>query len=133
MVDPFLIGIASNAAKGVGVVLLTGAAAQAAVPYAMSAFGTVVSGVGTLHAPAAANGIAASLQVASHALFGFKAVAGGAAAGAGAGQQKIRERAGNVFKASASGTTNGLKFVGRVAYTGANKGAQFVGRKLSKV
>jgi hypothetical protein len=47
--------------------------------------------------------------------------------------KKIRERAGKVFKASASGTTNGLKFFGRVAHTGASKGAQFVGRKLSKL
>lgn len=38
------------------------AAAGALVPVAMKTFGTVVSGVGTLHASAAAGGVAATLQ-----------------------------------------------------------------------
>ncbi len=38
--------------------------AEALVPVAMSSFRTVVTGVGTVHAPFAAGGIAATLQVA---------------------------------------------------------------------
>jgi hypothetical protein len=47
------------AAAGVGVVGATATQliAGAAVPYAMSAFGTVVSGVGTLHAAGGVAGL----------------------------------------------------------------------------
>tara|TARA_B100001540_G_C15673837_1_gene581441 strand:+ start:178 stop:423 length:246 start_codon:yes stop_codon:yes gene_type:complete len=48
-----------NAAIATGAVLAAGAGASMAVPLAMSAFGTVVSGIGTLHA---AGGVAATLQ-----------------------------------------------------------------------
>ena len=48
-----------NASIVGGSVLATGAGASVLVPVAMTTFGTVVSGIGTLHA---AGGIAATLQ-----------------------------------------------------------------------
>ena len=48
-----------NASIVGGSVLATGAGASVLVPVAMSTFGTVVSGIGTLHA---AGGVAATLQ-----------------------------------------------------------------------
>ncbi len=51
-------------AAGVGAVAGVQAAAGALVPWAMCAFGTVVPGVGTVHA---AGGIAATLQAVSMA------------------------------------------------------------------
>ena len=58
---------ASSAAGGVAAATVLQSAASAAVPTAMSTFGTVVAGVGTLHAPASALGIAAILQTFSAA------------------------------------------------------------------
>ncbi len=62
--------------------------AGALVPWAMSTFGTVVPGVGTLHA---VGGVAATLQYTSVALVSAKAaVIGGASAiGAVAGWKKL--------------------------------------------
>lgn len=55
-----------------------GVAAGAMVPYAMSTFGTVIAGVGTVHAPLSAFGCAAILQASSAALVpGGAAVVGG--------------------------------------------------------
>ncbi len=48
-----------NASIVGGSVLATGAGASVLVPIAMTTFGTVVSGIGTLHA---AGGVAATLQ-----------------------------------------------------------------------
>lgn len=48
-----------NASIVGGSVLATGAGASVLVPVAMTTFGTVVSGIGTLHA---AGGVAATLQ-----------------------------------------------------------------------
>lgn len=48
---------------GAGTVFAAGTLAGATVPWAMSTFGTVVSGVGTIHTSAAAGGIAANLQL----------------------------------------------------------------------
>jgi hypothetical protein len=55
-------------------------AAGMMVPHAMSTFGTVVAGVGTLHAPLIDGGCAALLQASSAALSsGFASVVGGIA------------------------------------------------------
>jgi hypothetical protein len=65
---------------------LLGVAAGALVPLAMSTFGTVIAGVGTIHAPLAAGGCAAILQASSAALLtGQSAVVVGAVAGASIG------------------------------------------------
>jgi hypothetical protein len=61
---------------------LLGLAAGALVPVAMSTFGTVVAGVGTFHAPLAAGGCAAILQVSPATLHTGRAAAAGAFAGA---------------------------------------------------
>ena len=53
--------------------------ANALVPLAMSYLGTVVPGVGTLHAQ---GGVAATLQTFSHSVLGPKVKLGGFAAGA---------------------------------------------------
>lgn len=59
---------------------LLGLAAGIMVPHAMSTFGTVVGGVGTLHAPLIYGGCAALLQASSAALSsGFASVVGGVA------------------------------------------------------
>lgn len=63
---------------GVVVVLGVGLVAGAAVPSAMSSFGTVVQGVGTIHQ---AGGVAAMLQWLSHALIGLGAVLKGGLVG----------------------------------------------------
>jgi hypothetical protein len=54
---------------GAGTVFAAGTLAGAAVPWAMSTFGTVVSGVGTIHTSAAAGGLAANLQLLNVGLF----------------------------------------------------------------
>ncbi|OQS06903.1 hypothetical protein THRCLA_20265 [Thraustotheca clavata] len=59
--------------------ILVGAVAGAAVPVAISYFGTVIPGVGSLHA---AGGVAATLQWASIALASSSAAWSGAALGA---------------------------------------------------
>lgn len=53
------MSIVKNAAIVGGSVLLAGAGANTLIPVAMSTFGTVVSGVGTIHAT---GGVAAILQ-----------------------------------------------------------------------
>ncbi|GAB9470282.1 hypothetical protein Gpo141_00007532 [Globisporangium polare] len=72
--------VVAGAVVGAAAIPLAGMAAGATVPWAMSAFGTVVPGVGTMHA---AGGVAATLQWASTAFTGGVAWYG-AAAGAGA-------------------------------------------------
>ncbi|TMW62251.1 hypothetical protein Poli38472_009744 [Pythium oligandrum] len=74
--------IVAGAAIGAAALPLAGVAAGALVPAAMSTFGTVVPGVGTLHA---AGGVAATLQWASATLYTASAVGVGGAAGAGSG------------------------------------------------
>lgn len=49
----------------VGLIYVSRSIIVAAVPLAMSTFGTVVSGVGTIHASAARCGVAACLQLLS--------------------------------------------------------------------
>ena len=61
--------------------LAAGLVAWATFPVAMTTFGTVVSGVGTLHASLAAGGVAAALQASSSALLSVKAAAIGASLG----------------------------------------------------
>ena len=53
------MNIIKNASIASGSVLATGVGASMLVPVAMSTFGTVVSGIGTIHA---AGGVAATLQ-----------------------------------------------------------------------
>jgi len=60
--------VVTGAVVGAGCVAGTGVAANALVPGAMACFGKVILGVGTMHAGAAAGGVAANLQ-------GFSAVA----------------------------------------------------------
>jgi hypothetical protein len=76
--------IAAGVAVGVAAVPLMSMAAAAMVPAAMSTFGTVVAGVGTMHASFAAGGVAATLQVGSVALATTEAVAAGGALGGAA-------------------------------------------------
>ena len=64
---------------------VVGLVAGALVPVAMSTFGTVVAGVGTFHAPLAAGGCAAILQVSSAALITVEGAAAGMIAGAAIG------------------------------------------------
>ena len=68
-------------AGGASVALLTGSLLSTLVPAAMSAFGQVVAGVGTLHASAAAGGLAAMLQATSAWLISAKGVFVGALMG----------------------------------------------------
>ena len=77
----------------VGAVLVPamGLGAAALVPAAMTTFGTVVSGVGTINAPLAAGGVAAMLQAGSTALMTSEAAAGGAAIGVALGLFKAKK------------------------------------------
>ncbi|EQC28033.1 hypothetical protein SDRG_14129 [Saprolegnia diclina VS20] len=77
-----LYAIAGWGAAGVAAPLLLSVGAAAAVPWAMSTFGTVVSGVGTLHA---AGGVAATLQAGSAALWSASAAAVGGSVGGALG------------------------------------------------
>ena len=80
-----------------GIILwpLLGLFFRAFIPIAMSLFGTVVPGVGTIHAPLASGGIAAWLQSSSAALVSPKAaMAGGslvAASGIAMADMETRE------------------------------------------
>lgn len=53
------MNIIKNASIASGSVLATGVGASMLIPVAMTTFGTVVSGIGTIHA---AGGVAATLQ-----------------------------------------------------------------------
>ncbi len=70
---------------GVGAAPLIGLGAGALVPSAVSFFGTVVLGIGTIHASLAAGGVAAILQATSAAFMSCGAVAVGVAIGGVAG------------------------------------------------
>lgn len=67
---------------GAGTVIAAGTLAGAAVPWAMSSFGTVVSGVGTIHTSATAGGIAANLQMLNIGMLTSGAMTTGATVGA---------------------------------------------------
>jgi protein-S-isoprenylcysteine O-methyltransferase Ste14 len=56
---------AIGGAVGGTAVVVAGALAVFAVPMAMSTFGSVIVGTGTMHASAAAGGVAANLQMLS--------------------------------------------------------------------
>ena len=73
--------IAAGVTVGVAVVSAVPFIAGALVPIAMSTFGTVISGVGTIHA---VGGVAATLQTVS-TVSGLTAAAVGASAGGAAG------------------------------------------------
>jgi hypothetical protein len=82
-----LYWIAGAIAIGAATPIALGATATSLVPTAMTAFGTVVPGVGTLHAPLASWGLAAVLQSAGTTLVttisaAIGGVAGGAVVGA---------------------------------------------------
>ncbi|TMW67199.1 hypothetical protein Poli38472_012315 [Pythium oligandrum] len=72
------MGFLNGVLIGAGAVLAVGLGAAALVPTAMSTFGVVVAGVGTMHA---AGGVAATLQVAASALLSGTAIASGGAVG----------------------------------------------------
>jgi hypothetical protein len=80
-----LVWCLGAAVVGAALIPAIGLGAAALVPTAMSTFGTVVAGVGTIHAPLAAGGCAAILQSTSAALLTTNAAAGGAAIGAAVG------------------------------------------------
>jgi hypothetical protein len=73
------------AAAGVAVVPALGLTAGVLVPAAMSTFGTVVSGSGTMHASLAPGGVAATLQASSAAFASTTAVTVGGVVGAAIG------------------------------------------------
>ncbi|EQC29561.1 hypothetical protein SDRG_12570 [Saprolegnia diclina VS20] len=76
------VWIIGGGALGLAAPLLLSVGAAAAVPTAMSYFGTVVSGVGTIHA---AGGVAATLQASSVALWSGSALLYGGATGVASG------------------------------------------------
>jgi len=77
--------VMSLAVTGAVVPSIVGLAMGSFVPLTMASFGTIVAGVGTIHAPLAAGGCAAFLQVSSAALLTGSAAMIGATAGAIAG------------------------------------------------
>ena len=77
--------VMSLAITGTVVPCILGLVASALVPVAMASFGTVVAGVGTIHAPLVAGGFAALLQASSSALLTVNAAAIGAVAGTATG------------------------------------------------
>ena len=80
------LGLISWTVFGAALFPILGVAAGAMVPFAMSTFGTVVSGVGTLHAPLISGGCAAILQASSAELVSCGAAAVGGIAGATLGK-----------------------------------------------
>lgn len=81
-------------AAGSATVLGAGAAVSSTVPWLMSTYGTVVAGVGTMQAPLAIGGAAATAQATAAVLPSAPAAFGGAAVGvAGYGVYKLARRA----------------------------------------
>jgi len=79
------LGTAGGVLGGVVLTPILGLTAGALVPVAMSTFGTIVPGRGTMHAPLVAGGVAAALQVTSCALLtGPAVVIGGLVGGVSA-------------------------------------------------
>jgi hypothetical protein len=119
---------------GVGSVLGLAAVTSGVVPWAMSTFGTVVPGVGTMHA---VGGVAAKLQTTSIMLGSCKAAAAGGLVGAGLTQEKVRTSATYFGKVVASGTAKGARVLGHGVATvspfvkqAATASSSFVGRGL---
>lgn len=73
---------AAGAVLGASTVLAAGAVSGAAVPWAMTTFGKVVPGLGTIHTAASAGGIAAKLQLLNVGLLTSSAMKTGATVGA---------------------------------------------------
>lgn len=67
---------------GASTVFAAGALSGAAVPWAMATFGTMVPGIGTIHAAASVGGIAANLQLLNAGLLTSSAMTTGATVGA---------------------------------------------------
>jgi hypothetical protein len=67
---------------GSSCVVVAGALSGTAIPWAMSAYGAVLPGMGTMHTSAAAGGIAANLQWLNAGLLTSKAIATGGVIGA---------------------------------------------------
>ena len=80
--DRFVIDVLTGAIVGTVAASVAGIAMHAMVPTAMSTLGTVIAGVGTLHAPMAAGGIAATLQFCSAYLLTVSGVGSFAVLGA---------------------------------------------------
>lgn len=68
-------------AVGAATVSLTAVGVASLIPVAMTSFGTVIAGVGTIHAPVAAGGVAAVLQSIAATLMTPFSLVGGAAVG----------------------------------------------------
>jgi hypothetical protein len=77
-----LIKIATGGVVGLAVLPCIGVAAAALVPASMATFGTVVAGVGTIHAPLSALGVSAILQASAVGLVTPAAALVGGAVGA---------------------------------------------------
>jgi hypothetical protein len=81
-----IISLASTGgAVGLAVLPCIGLAAAALVPASMATFGTVVAGVGTIHAPLSALGVSAILQASAVSLVTPAAAIVGGAIGATGG------------------------------------------------
>ena len=72
----------TGTALGASTVFAVGAISGAAIPWAMTTFGTVVQGMGTIHIAASAGGIAANLQILNAGLLTTSAMTKGATVGA---------------------------------------------------
>jgi len=80
-------------------VVVAGTLSGTAIPWAMSTYGAVIPGVGTMHSAATAGGIAANLQWLNAGLLTSKAIATGGVIGAGVKPvvSSIRGRVRNKF------------------------------------
>ncbi|KAF0689925.1 Aste57867_18666 [Aphanomyces stellatus] len=100
--------IAIAAAVGAAAVPVAGLAAGACVPWAMSTFGTVIAGVGTIHAPMSAWGLAATLQYTAATFATTSAAATGASVAAVGAATGGKIRSGMAMAASATAHGAGL-------------------------
>jgi hypothetical protein len=102
------------AAAGVAAVPALGLTAGALVPTAMSTFGTVVPGVGTIHASLAAGGVAATLQASSAAFASTTAATVGGVVGATIGAVFRRNNAENPNNLDNLGARRGMDIEDKV-------------------
>mmetsp|Transcript_12871 Transcript_12871/g.47064 ORF Transcript_12871/g.47064 Transcript_12871/m.47064 type:complete len:237 (-) Transcript_12871:141-851(-) len=96
-----VLAVGLGAAAGMGMVYSAGLSAAALVPYAMSSLSPVIPGVGTVHASAAAWGVAANLQAASVSLMSASSMITGGAIGAAGTAVMSRFRRARSFFSSA--------------------------------
>ena len=96
----YSLAATGGAAVGLAVLPGIGLVAAALVPASMATFGTVVAGVGTIHAPLSAFGVSAILQATSIALATFKAASIGAAGGSLVGYALVKNEKNSDSKAN---------------------------------